>query len=80
MGKVNGRITLNGSGIRSLLKSEEMQAICEEYAQAALSRLGSGYEVTSMVGKTRCNSEVAAVTGEAKKENMEKNTILKALK
>lgn len=77
MGKT--RIELNWSGVRSLLKSGEMQAICEEHAKATLSRLGSGYEVTSRVGKSRCNSEVAAVTREAKKENLENNSILKAL-
>lgn len=80
MAKGKVRIKLNRKGVKELLKSEEMQAICKEHAQAALSRLGDGYEVTSRVGKTRCNSEVAAVTRKAKKENMEKNTILKALK
>lgn len=80
MSKGKVRIELNSGGVRSLLKSEEMQAICKEYAHAALSRLGTGYEVTSMIGKNRCNSEVAAVTREAKKENSESNSILKALR
>lgn len=80
MGKGKVRIKLNRKGVRSLMKSEEMQAICEEHAQAALSRLGAGYKVTNRVGKSRCNSEVAAATRKAIKENMKKNTILKALK
>ncbi len=79
MGKGKVRIELNWGGVRSLLKSGEMQAICEEHARAATSRLGPGYEVTSRTGKNRCNSEVAAVTREAKKENLENNSILKAL-
>lgn len=79
MSKSKVRIELNREGVRSLLKSEEMQAVCEERAKAALSKLGSGYEVTSRIGKNRCNSEVAAVTREAKKENLENNSILKAL-
>lgn len=73
------KIELNREGVRSLLQSEEMQRICREYADAAAERLGEGYEVTSMVGRNRCNSEVAAVSAAAKKENMKKNTILKAV-
>lgn len=80
MSKGSMKIVLNREGVRSLLKSGEMQAICNEHANAALSRLGPGYEVTSRVGKNRCNSEVAAVTRKAKKDNLENNSILKALR
>ena len=79
MSKNNVKVKLNREGVKALLKSEEMQSICKRYADDALSKLGGGYEVSTMVGKNRCNAEVAAVTYKAKKENMENNTILKAV-
>ena len=79
MGRQNVKLELNRDGVRALLKSNEMQAICEEHANAALAKLGEGYEVSSMVGENRCNASVAAVSEEAKRENMEGNTILKAV-
>lgn len=75
----NVKIVLNRVGVRELMQSPEMQEICKKIANNALSRLGSGYEVSSMVGKTRCNSEVSAVSIEARRENMKSNTILKAV-
>ena len=57
-----------------------MMAICEEHATAAVSRLGAGYEVSTYLGKNRVNAEVAAVTHEARRENLETNSILKALR
>ena len=74
------RIKLNKAGVRELLRSEEMKALCEEHTNAALSRLGPGYEVTTMTGKNRVNAEIAAVSYKAKRENMKNNTILKALR
>lgn len=74
------RITLNRSGVRELLRSEEMKTICEDHAIAALSRLGPGYEVTTITGKKRVNAEIKAVSYKAKKDNMENNSILKALR
>lgn len=74
------KVVLNKSGVRSLLKSAEMQSICEEYAQSACVRCGNGYEVSSHTGKTRVNSMVFANTYQAKRDNAKNNTILKALK
>ena len=76
----NVRIELNRTGVKELLRSEEMKNICEDYATAALSRLGPGYEVTTMTGKNRVNAEIKAVSYKAKKDNMENNSILKALR
>ena len=74
------KIVLNRSGVRALLQSDEMKAICEEHANRVLEQLGDGYTVTSMTGKTRVNASVYAESAEAKRENMENNTILKALR
>lgn len=76
----NVRIELNSAGVRELLKSGEMRAICEEHANKAVSRLGAGYVASSMTMETRAFASVYAESYEAKKENSEKNTILKALR
>lgn len=73
------KFQLNRLGVRELLKSNEMMNVCQSYANSALSRLGSGYEVTTYSGKNRVNAEVAAVTYAARKENAENNSILKAV-
>lgn len=73
-------IKLNSAGIRDLLRSPEMMSICEEHANNAVGRLGPGYTVTTMTGKNRVNASIFAESYEAKRENMENNTILKALR
>lgn len=76
----NVKFELNRKGVRELLRSSEMMAVCKSYADNARSSLGEGYEVTTKVGKNRVNAEVAAVSYEARAENSENNTILKALR
>ena len=73
-------IKLNTSGVREMLQSKEMKSICEEHANNAIRKLGPGYTVTSMTGKTRVNASVYAESYEARRENMKSNTILKALR
>lgn len=74
------KIVLNKSGVRELLQSDEMKAICEERANRALGKLGDGYTVTSMSGASRVNASIYAESATAKRENAENNTILKALR
>lgn len=76
----NVHIELNSEGVRALLRSAEIMSVCREYADAARSRLGEGYEVTTHMGQNRVNASVAAVTAKARKENLEQNSILKALR
>lgn len=75
----NIEIELDREGVRELLRSEEMKEICKEYADKALSQLGDGYEVTTYTGTNRVNASVHATTYKARKDNMENNTILKAV-
>ena len=75
----NFKFELNQSGVRELLQSSEMMAICKGYADNALASLGDGYEVSTYVGKSRVNACVIATTYAAKKENSETNSILKAV-
>lgn len=74
------KFKLNGAGVRELLKSQEAMAVVKSYADAVQGRAGEGYEVTTYVGKTRVNASVAAATKEARKDNYDNNTLLKALR
>lgn len=74
------RFKLNRAGVGQLLKSAEMMRVCEGYAQGIQGRCGEGYEVTTFTGKSRVNASVHAATIEARKENSENNTLLKAVR
>lgn len=71
---------LNSEGVRALLRSDEIKSECEKRANEAVGRLGAGYEVTTHTGKNRVNVSIFAESSEAKRDNMENNTILKALR
>ena len=74
------KIELNHDGVRALLRSPEMLAVCEGKAREIRSRLGDGYGVDSRTGAGRVNAEVRAETPRARRENYRENTILKALR
>lgn len=76
----NVKIKLNSSGVRKLLRSDEMKDGLSEIAYSAQSRLGEGYEATYYTQKTRAVAKVTAVSPKAIKENSDTNSILKALK
>lgn len=75
----NVKVELNKEGVRALLRSEELRMICKEYADLAASKLGAGYSTSDYIGRNRVNASVGAETKEARQENMENNTILKAV-
>lgn len=72
-------VELNSAGVRELLQSAEMAAICREHADKIAARAGSGYEVTTYTGRTRVNASVHVATQEAYKDNLKNNTLLKAV-
>lgn len=74
------KVVLNRSGVRALLKSEEMKAACAQEARTVCDRCGTGYATDTYTGKSRVNAMVWADTAEARQDNAENNTILKALK
>ena len=78
--KVQYKIELNRKGVRELLQSAEMMDVCKEHAYKAKAKLGDGYEVSYQKGKNRVNASIAAVNRKAKRENLLKNTVLKAVK
>lgn len=71
---------LNRAGVRELMTSKEMQSILKEEASAIKSRCGDGYDQDILVGKNRANAMVWADSPQAKSENSENNTILKAVR
>lgn len=74
------QIELNSSGVRELLRSAEMKNICQGHAEKIQARLGEGFVVTTNAGKNRVNASVATDTIEAMRDNMENDSILKALR
>lgn len=72
------KFVLNRAGVRELLRSSAAEAVCESYANEIRARAGDGYEVTTYVGKNRVNASVYAATYEARLDNYENNTLLKA--
>lgn len=73
------KVELNSSGIRKLLRSDDMENTCLKYANKAVQQLGPGYEASSYKGQGRVNASVAAVTPEAIAENEEDNRVIKAV-
>lgn len=74
------KFVLNRAGVRELMKSAEMQGILKGKADGALNSLGEGYKSDTYVGKNRANTMVYADTYQAKKDNLENNSILKAVR
>lgn len=74
------KFELNRSGVRALLRSDEMKAVLKAKADAAAKVCGDGYESGSYVMPTRAVARVSAVSAEAKRKNLKNNTILKALR
>lgn len=72
------KIVLNKSGIDQLLKYDCQPAV-QEVARQVLNSCGEGYKMDTYVGKTRCNCSVGADTKEAYHDNLENNTLLRAI-
>jgi len=72
-------IKLSKEGVRQMLRSDEAQAVCREFAQKAAAKLGDGYEVSTYKGEKRVNASIKAVSYKARKETKQNNTILKAV-
>lgn len=75
----NVRIELNSEGIKEVLKSAEVMAECRSYAEQIAASVGNGYEVNEYTGATRVNVSVRTVDDAAAKDNLENNTLLKAV-
>lgn len=73
------KIELNKAGVRELLQSSEIMAVLEKEANSRAAGLGPGYSVNTYVGRNRANAEIAAETEEARQDDLENNTLLRAI-
>ena len=73
------RVELNHSGIEALLKGAEVQEYVSGIASAKAQALGKGYAYDVYVAPTRAISSVYTETSEAYRDNLQNNTLLKAI-
>lgn len=73
------RVELNGAGVREYLKTPELLALLKGYADEAAAQLGEGYVSETYNAATRNIASVYADTPEARRKNLESNSILKAV-
>lgn len=74
------KFELNSKGVGDLLKSAEMQSVIDGYASDIKNRAGTGYLHDVQVNPGRAHGLVWADTHQAKKDNLNNNTLLKAVK
>ena len=72
------RFELNRAGVRELLQSQEMQDVLVDFAEQVANRAGDGYSV--YVGTNRANVSVRTETEEAMADNLDHNTLEKAIR
>lgn len=70
---------LNRSGVKELLQSDEMRQACESAGNMVAAASGIDCEVDSIKGSTRVSTRVKTADAKAYYENMNNNSLLKAL-
>lgn len=73
------KIKLNSAGVRELLKDPAIAKQCQDVAINTALKCGDGYEVQERRYPERTGAVILAVTSEAQRDNLENNTMLKAL-
>jgi hypothetical protein len=74
------RVELNSGNIRKYLRSAEMKALVLSRAEQIANRCGDGYEAGAKLMPSREIAFVEAQSKEARQDNLDNNTILKAVK
>lgn len=77
MGKM--RFELNRAGVRELLRSPEMEAVLRERAESVRRSLGDRFQTSSYTGRNRVNVSVYTTDATAMQDNLQNNTVLKAV-
>ena len=72
------KFTLNRDGVRELMQSQEMQDVLVEFAGQVAENAGDGYDV--YIGTNRANVSVVTATDEAAADNLDHNTLEKAIR
>ena len=70
---------LNTKGVGQLLKSSEMRDVVEKAAQGVAARAMGSYDVKTVMAGTRVIAAVETADKDTYKENLETNTLLRAL-
>lgn len=77
---MSNKFVLNTAGVGEMLQSAEMLSVCEQYAQNIKGSLGDGYEIESTrVGISRVAVTLRATTSQSQQDNLDNNTLLKAV-
>lgn len=72
------KFVLNRAGVRELMQSQEMQDVLVEFAGQVAANAGDGYDV--YIGTNRANVSVVTATEEAAADNLDHNTLEKAIR
>lgn len=75
----NVKIEINQKGLLELFKDPAIKEACIEVANEVADVAGDGYNVSKWTGPHRSGATVWCNTPEAIKDNLENNTMLKAL-
>lgn len=73
------KIELNSAGIKQFLHSREVAKCVKNYADKAADRLGEGYKSDYKHMPTRVIASVYTDTDEARQQNLQENSLLKAV-
>lgn len=72
------KFVLNREGVRELMQSQEMQDVLVDFASQVAEIAGDGYDV--YIGINRANVSVRTATEEAMADNLDHNTLEKAIR
>lgn len=73
------KVELNHAAVGELLKSSEMQELVKSYADEIAERAGEGYASDTYNAGSRVIASAYTETEEAMEDNLENNTLLKAM-
>ena len=73
------KVELNHTAVGELLKSSEMQELIKSYADEIAKRAGEGYASDTYNAGSRVIASAYTETEEAMEDNLENNTLLKAM-
>lgn len=73
------KFELNMKGLNDLMKSSEMQSVLLEAGQSVAEAAGSGFEAEVHQADFTAISNVYATDHQSRKQNLEDNTLLKAV-
>ena len=73
------KFVLNRPAVSDLMKSDKVRSVLERQADIIMQGLPSGYEMETDDTDQRARILIRAVSHDAQKDNLENNTLLKAI-